>query len=124
MRNHMSFQRLRDRSEPQRHAYTLGLIHSFLVSDELVVGVRPEHLLPSERGLRVRVEACEILGAETIVHSNLQSGERLVASLRGIHRFAEGQVLGFEIDRRFLHVFGADGRTIAPTLDRAREFSS
>jgi multiple sugar transport system ATP-binding protein len=91
---------------------------------EFAVGVRPEHLLPSERGLRVRVDTCEILGAETIVHSNLESGERLVASLRGIHRFAEGQILGFEIDRRFLHVFGSDGQTICPTVDRAREFSS
>jgi multiple sugar transport system ATP-binding protein len=90
----------------------------------LSLGVRPEHLTPSDEGLRVRVDACEILGAETIVHSTLRSGEGLVASLRGIHRFAEGQSLGFAIDRRFLHVFGADGQAMAPMVGRMRAFAS
>jgi len=75
----------------------------------LAVGLRPEHLTPSEGGLRARVEASEILGAETIIHAVLQSGERIAASLRGLHRVRPGQPIGFAIDRRDVHVFDANG---------------
>jgi multiple sugar transport system ATP-binding protein len=80
----------------------------------LTVGVRPEHLSPSESGLRTRVEASEILGAETIVHACLESGEKLVASLRGIHRVVAGETLGFDIDRRFVHVFAPNHEAMVP----------
>ncbi len=77
------------------------------------VGLRPEHLTPSDGGLRARVEASEILGAETIIHSVLQSGERISASLRGLHRVRSGEAIGFAIDRRDVHVFDADGQALA-----------
>ena len=57
----------------------------------LSVGIRPEHLTPSGGGLRARVEASEVLGAETIIHGVLQSGERLAVSLRGLHRVGHGE---------------------------------
>jgi hypothetical protein len=60
------------------------------------------------------VEASEILGAETIIHATLESGERLVASLRGIHRAAVGERMAFTVDRRFVHVFDAKGEALAP----------
>jgi ABC-type sugar transport system ATPase subunit len=82
--------------------------------DALTVGVRPEHLSPAERGLNGKVEASEILGAETIIHATLESGERLVASLRGIHRAAVGERMAFTVDRRFVHVFDAKGEALAP----------
>jgi len=75
----------------------------------LAVGLRPEHLTPSEGGLRARVEASEILGAETIIHAVLQSGERIAASLRGLHRVRPGEPIGFAVDRRDVHVFDANG---------------
>jgi ABC-type sugar transport system ATPase subunit len=79
----------------------------------LTVGLRPEHLVPSERGLSARVEASEVLGAETIVHCVLQSGERLAASLRGLHRMTSGEPIGFEIHPSNVHVFDAHGTAIA-----------
>ncbi len=82
--------------------------------ETFTVGVRPEHLTPAERGLRVKVAASEVLGAETIVHATLESGERLVASLRGIHLFAEGSIMSFAVDRRFVHVFDEKGDALAP----------
>ena len=95
-----------------------GLIEASVtgaVADEPVtIGVRPEHLLPSERGLRGVVEASEILGAETIIHAKLESGEKLVASLRGIHRAAEGEQIAFAAERQFVHVFDAKGMALAP----------
>jgi multiple sugar transport system ATP-binding protein len=76
---------------------------------QLTVGVRPEHLTPSEAGLRARVEASEVLGAETIVHGVLQSGEPLSASLRGLHRVSRGEGIGFEVDPGDVHVFDENG---------------
>jgi ABC-type sugar transport system ATPase subunit len=89
----------------------------------LTVGLRPEHLVRSERGLRARVEASEILGAETIVHCVLQSGERLAASLRGLHRVSRGEPVGFEIHAGHVHVFDAEGNAFARDVDAQLETS-
>jgi ABC-type sugar transport system ATPase subunit len=80
---------------------------------KLTVGVRPEHLTPGEGGLCARVEASEVLGAETIIHGVLQSGERLAASLRGLHRVSRGEPIGFEVDPGHLHVFDENGDAIS-----------
>ena len=80
----------------------------------LKVGVRPEHLAPGDVGFRARVEASEILGAETIIHAALESGELLVASLRVIHRVARGEFISLKIDQRFLHVFDGAGDALPP----------
>jgi multiple sugar transport system ATP-binding protein len=85
--------------------------------EALTVGFRPEHLTPAERGLRVKVAASEVLGPETIVHATLESGERLVASLRGIHPFAEGAIMSFVVDRKFVHVFDEKGEALPPMRD-------
>jgi multiple sugar transport system ATP-binding protein len=87
----------------------------------LTVGLRPEHLVRCERGLRARVEASEILGAETIVHCVLQSGERLAASLRGLHRVSRGEPVGFEIHAEHVHVFDAEGNAFARDVDARME---
>jgi ABC-type sugar transport system ATPase subunit len=84
------------------------------VGAALAVGVRPEHLQPADEGLRARIETSEILGAETIIHAFLQSGEKLVASLRGIHRASPGDVMAFAVDKRFVHVFDANGEALTP----------
>ena len=78
----------------------------------VTVGVRPEHVSPAEQGLVAQVERSEILGAETIIHAALPSGERLVSSVRGIHRIADGETMSFAIDSRFVHVFDEDGRSL------------
>jgi ABC-type sugar transport system ATPase subunit len=85
--------------------------------EALTVGFRPEHLTPAERGLRVKVAASEVLGPETIVHATLESGERLVASLRGIHPFVEGAIMSFVVDRKFVHVFDEKGEALPPMRD-------
>jgi TOBE domain len=64
--------------------------------------------------LRARVDACEVLGAETVIHALLESGEKLVASLRGIHRMPIGEVVSFGAPKQFVHVFGADDLALTP----------
>jgi multiple sugar transport system ATP-binding protein len=85
--------------------------------ETFTVGVRPEHLTPAERGLRVKVTASEVLGAETIVHATLESGERVIASMRGIHPLAEGAIMSLAVDQRFVHVFNEKGEALAPMRD-------
>ena len=90
--------------------------------ETLAVGIRPEHLFPAAEGLRGKVETSEILGAETIVHVVLESGERLVASLRGIHRAAPGETIAFAVERQFVHVFDRDGAALVPLRGWAEDY--
>jgi multiple sugar transport system ATP-binding protein len=90
--------------------------------ETLAIGIRPEHLFPAAEGLRGRTEASEILGAETIVHVALESGERLVASLRGIHRVAAGEPIAFAVERQFVHVFDRDGAALVPLRGWAEDY--
>jgi multiple sugar transport system ATP-binding protein len=92
------------------------------VGEDFTVGVRPEHLTPADTGLRVKVAASEVLGAETIVHAALESGERLVASLRGIHPLAEGSLMCFAVDRRFVHVFDENGQSLTPMREWTADY--
>jgi ABC-type sugar transport system ATPase subunit len=85
------------------------------VGEKCTIGIRPEHLLPADDGeLRTTVAATEMVGADTLVYATLQSGERVIASIRGIHPIGEGSPLAFAIDQRFVHVFGADDLALAP----------
>jgi multiple sugar transport system ATP-binding protein len=79
------------------------------------IGVRPEHLALSENGpITGKVIATEMLGAETIVFANLQSGESLTASIPGIRSLQPGAIVRFSVDRRFVHVFDERGKTLPP----------
>ena len=79
----------------------------------LMLGLRPEHLSPTEGGpLAARVETSEILGAETIIHAVLQSGERLSASVRGLRRVNPGEPIRFRIDPSDVHVFNNSGEAL------------
>ena len=56
-----------------------GLPHG----QKLVVGIRPEHLLPGAGGLVMQVELLEPLGSETVVHGRLPDGTALTARMPG-----------------------------------------
>ena len=88
---------------------------SGMVGKDCTVGIRPEHLIPSDRGdLRVMVDAIEMLGADTIVYARAQSGERVVASLRGIHPIGQGSTVSYGVDPRFVHAFNQAGDALPP----------
>ena len=80
------------------------------LDSQLTLGVRPEHLTLSGYGPPcARVEASEILGAETIIYGAWNPGERLAVSLRGPRRVGVGEVVGFALDPKQIYLFGADG---------------
>jgi multiple sugar transport system ATP-binding protein len=80
---------------------------------QLTAGLRPEHLSPTDAGPLVAcVETNEILGAETIIHAVLQSGERLSASVRGLHRIGPGEPIRLSINPADVHVFNEKGEAL------------
>jgi ABC-type sugar transport system ATPase subunit len=86
-----------------------------LVGAHCTVGIRPEHLALDNSGtLAGTVITTEILGSETIVFANLQDGENVTASIRGIRGLEPGAIVRFSVDPRFVHVFDTKGITLAP----------
>ena len=86
-----------------------------LVGADCTVGIRPEHLALSDSGaIAGTVIATEMLGSETIVFANLQSGENVTGSIRGIRSLQPGAIVRFSVDRRFVHVFDQGGVTLPP----------
>jgi multiple sugar transport system ATP-binding protein len=82
---------------------------------DCIVGIRPEHLALGDTGrLAGTVIATEILGSETLVFANLQCGENVTASIRGIRSLEPGASVRFSVDPRFVHVFDDRGATLAP----------
>ena len=79
----------------------------------LTAGLRPEHLSPTDAGpLAARVETSEILGAETIIHAVLQSGERLSISVRGLRRVSSGEPIRLSVNPADVHLFNQGGEAL------------
>jgi ABC-type sugar transport system ATPase subunit len=86
-----------------------------LAGADCIAGIRPEHLALADNGaLAGTVIATEMLGSETIVFANLQSGENVTASIRGIRSLLPEAPVRFSVDRRFVHVFDDQGITLPP----------
>jgi multiple sugar transport system ATP-binding protein len=82
---------------------------------DCTVGIRPEHLALSDDGaIAGTVIATEMLGSETIVFANLQSGENVTASIRGIRSLPPKAIVRFSVDPRFVHVFDDKGIALPP----------
>jgi len=87
---------------------------------EFVLGVRPEHLEPTnEGGLNAVTQAVEHLGDAIIVHA-LLAGSDTAVSLRlptgGTHRLAAGAPLRLQPQRSGLHLFERNGRALHAPL--------
>ncbi len=81
------------------------------------LGVRPEGLRvhPGHgAGVPGRVELIEALGADTLVHVDVE-GVPLVARQNDRTRLQTGDEVGIELDPSVLHLFDRDGRTVDAT---------
>jgi ABC-type sugar transport system ATPase subunit len=86
-------------------------------SEELTLGVRPQHIRLSEadgQAIPAAVRLVEALGSETIVHTDTEDGRRLLVVLSGQHRIAAGEKVGLSFDKKDAHLFGADGNRLNP----------
>ena len=83
--------------------------------DEVVLGVRPEHLAASSDGtLAAEIASTEVLGAETVLHARTAGGEALTATMRGILGAKAGDIVRFDVPDAFAHVFDSRGTTLQP----------
>ena len=74
----------------------------------LTVGIRPEHLVANGEGpLQLKVDLVEPLGAESLVHGILPSGEELTVRLSGSSPLP-GAILPLFAPPMMLHVFDAE----------------
>jgi sn-glycerol 3-phosphate transport system ATP-binding protein len=81
----------------------------------LVIGIRPEHIVPAAEGLALALDLVEPLGSETVLHGSLENGEALVVKLAGAA--PRGTTLQVTLPAEMLHVFDrADGRRMEPVL--------
>jgi multiple sugar transport system ATP-binding protein len=76
----------------------------------LTLGVRPEALLPQERGELVgRAEVVERLGERTLVHVLLDDGTLVVAEAQRDSDVNAGDPMQLRFDPRHVHLFDASG---------------
>ena len=71
-------------------------------------------LMQRQQGPHLNQIATEMLGSETIVFANLQSGENVTASIRGIRSLPPKATVRFSVDPRFVHVFDDKGIALPP----------
>jgi multiple sugar transport system ATP-binding protein len=74
---------------------------------EIVVGIRPEHLELADSGLAAKISVIEPTGAETHVVLKFGEGE-LVAVFRDRHDFKPGQLIHLMPKIEQIHVFDRD----------------
>ncbi|MFI0846132.1 ABC transporter ATP-binding protein [Mesorhizobium sp. IMUNJ 23232] len=82
---------------------------------DVTLGIRPQHLKPADagsRGIPAQVTLVEALGSETVVHTLMEGGQRLLVVLEGQHRVAVGDRLTLRPDMAQAHVFGEDGKRV------------
>ncbi|MCX8118774.1 MAG: sn-glycerol-3-phosphate ABC transporter ATP-binding protein UgpC [Desulfobacterota bacterium] len=75
---------------------------------EVIVGLRPEHVLLSREGsaaLTLHVDVVEVLGADTIVHGTLVKGQALTIRLPGGIKIKGGERLHLQTEADRLHLF-------------------
>ena len=84
-----------------------------LADGDYTIGLRPHHLLPEGRGVRVEgeVHIAEISGSESIIRVDID-GNSWVCEARGVHSYEFGEKASFVFDARHCMYFGADGRRI------------
>jgi len=89
-----------------------------LAQDEpITVGVRPQHMRlvdpADERAVHATVTLVEALGAETVVHAQAPSGERLLAVLPGQAGLQRGDAIALGYDPADVHVFDGNDEAVA-----------
>ena len=78
--------------------------------ERVLVGLRPEHLRPAERGLPFKVEWVEALGADTVLHGRLADGSRLAVRTAAGPAPAPDTTLQLVVEPDQVHIFDLQTR--------------
>lgn len=87
-------------------------IRQSLENGQYYLGMRPEDLVPSEKGLfTATVEGVELIGRERILHFTL--GENSVKSIVSVeHKIEEGDTLSFDLLKHKIFLFTQNGERV------------
>ncbi len=86
----------------------------------MTIGIRPEdlHLADEDQagsfGAKVRVQAVELVGAESYVYGTLANGQTIVFRVAGRSNIALDRECHVRADPDKLHLFSADGKRLDP----------
>ena len=86
----------------------LGQNQNLQEGDEVVLGIRPEHLCQCSagEGAEFKIEMIESLGAEIIAYGKLKGSSEIVTlRLHGKEKVKTGQTLNLSLDQESLHLF-------------------
>ncbi|MEJ6006917.1 sn-glycerol-3-phosphate ABC transporter ATP-binding protein UgpC [Paucibacter sp. AS339] len=105
---------------------TLALAELAPQGAPLTLGIRPEHIRllaldDAAAQLSAEVQSVERLGAQSMVHLKLPSGEMLTVCVDGSQLVQRGELLGLSLELEHLHVFAAEGRALPRRLSAAVE---
>ncbi|MEC5398876.1 sn-glycerol-3-phosphate import ATP-binding protein UgpC [Uliginosibacterium sp. H1] len=79
-----------------------------LAGRALVLGIRPEHLLPADDGLVLTVQLVESLGAESLIHARLgEAGPEFIVRAGGLAALSFGELVSYRMPADALHWFDA-----------------
>ncbi|MCW5719813.1 MAG: ABC transporter ATP-binding protein [Devosia sp.] len=81
----------------------------------VTLGLRPQHLRlaqPEERAIAAEVFLIESLGAETVLHANVEGAGQIITVLDGQLDIARGAPIRLAFDDANLHAFDAAGQRI------------
>ncbi|MEN3366822.1 MAG: sn-glycerol 3-phosphate transport system ATP-binding protein [Burkholderiales bacterium] len=92
--------------EPGGAAIALPTANSALAGREVVLGVRPEHLILGKPGLSLQVEMVEALGADVLIHADA-GGQSVVIRAPAGADVAAGQSVTAGFDATSVHWFDA-----------------
>jgi multiple sugar transport system ATP-binding protein len=87
-------------------------------TNELVIGIRPEHLNVEASGIEMQIDVVEELGADAYLYGRITLGDKtfaqpIVARTDGQNPPSRGSRVRLHPQPEHLHFFGADGRRLA-----------
>jgi multiple sugar transport system ATP-binding protein len=85
-------------------------------AEELILGVRPEHLKLAEPGagrLNGTIRLAEHLGSETLLHVDVGLSEHLIVKDEGMSRWHSGEAVAVLLDATTAHVFDPSGPVLS-----------
>jgi len=90
-----------------------------LKGKNVIVGVRPEDILPNPDGVPLKVVINENLGQNTLVHGFL-AGKRVTAKFRRWCDYKQGDVVNVSFDQEKTHVFDKETGMAVPVVGLRR----
>lgn len=80
---------------------------------DITLGIRPEHLFVSEKGISAEVDLCEMMGSSHHIHVKIEGTDAVVViPSTQDHGLSSGDKICLSFDGAKAHIFGSDGKNL------------